>query len=130
MKFHAPQFLKERGYLVTINKTTTSKYKLTYKATGFLNESNTDQVFEDSYNYTFTTWGDAVELIIVVVGNIRQEFKTILPVKVPMSVSNFHCPDFVAVGLPFECTGRLELGKEVTMSWNVDGSNGTINLAG
>ncbi len=114
----------------TVNETTSNGYQLTYKATSFLNQENTDLKFGQSYSYTLTAWGSDVEFTVVVVGKVRQEFKKTSSVKTPLTAGYIKCPTYVTVGFPFECTGQLNLGQEVNMTWLLNGSFGSRNLAG
>lgn len=126
-----PKFLEEAQYqLNLVNETTSYGYQLAYKSTKFLNKMNTDLVFGGSYPNTFTAWGKDVEVTIVVIGKVRQEFRRTVEVNPPLNVSNIKCPTYVTVGFAFECSGRLYLGKEVNTTWSLDESSETITLAG
>ena len=126
-----PKFLKNTSYqLSTVSETTSYGYQLTYKVTGLLDEEKTDLEFGQSYFYTPTAWGSDVELTVVVIGKVRQEFKITSVVKAALTVSSIKCPLHVIVGSPITCTGQLDLGKSVNLTWSVDGLSGWLNLAG
>ena len=112
-----------------INETSSAGYYLTYEYTVFLNEVNT-LVFGNRYNYTFTTWGGSVQMLVVVVEPLWQEYKEIVQVAVHMTVSSLQCPSDVIVGDEFECSGRLDLGKDVNMTWMMDGLAYSLSLTG
>ncbi|XP_028395653.1 polycystin-1-like [Dendronephthya gigantea] len=125
-----PTFLQEGQYqAMTVNETTSYRYQLAYKATGFLNATNTDLIFGNSYSYRPTAWGSDVQLTVVVLGKIRQEFQETVKVSSPLNDSSINCPQFVTAGHPFTCTGRLNLGKEVNMTWDLGGLSGSMNFA-
>jgi hypothetical protein len=127
-----PTFLEKAEYQAsTVSETTSYRYQLTFKTTGFLNEANTNLTFGGSYSYHFTAWGSDVELTVVVIGKVRQEFKKMVKnVTAPLTISNIKCPTYATVGLPIECMGQVNLGKEVNMTWSLHGSSGSISLAG
>lgn len=126
-----PTFLEKAEYQAsTVSETTSYGYQLTFKTTGFLNEANTNLTFGGSYSYDFTAWGSDVELTVVVIGKVRQEFKKMVNVTAQLTISNIKCPTYATVGLPIECMGQVNLGKEVNMTWSLHGSSGSISLAG
>ena len=128
---HKPKFLEKAEYfLSTVNETTSYRYQLTYKVTKPLDDVNADLIFGNTYYYNLTAWGSDVEVTVIVVGKVRQEFKKTVAVKAPLSVSNIKCPTYATTGFPVACTGQLNLGKEVNMSWSLSGSSGLIYLAG
>ena len=126
-----PTFLQKGQYqALTVNETTSYQYQLAYKATGFINKTNNNLIFKKSYFYQHTAWGNDVQLTVIVLGKVRQEFQVAVEVKPSLSKSCITCPQFVTAGLPFTCTGRLSLGKEVNMTWSLGDLSGSMNFAG
>jgi hypothetical protein len=127
-----PKFLENTSYQLSavINEATSYRYLLTYKVTSFNGQEKTDMKFGNSYFYIPTAWGSDVELTVVVSGKVRQEFTINSDVKPALTVSPVNCPLYVIVGFPITCTGQLGLGSGVNVTWSLDGSTGSLNLAG
>ena len=105
---------------------TASAYYLTYKY-GDISNSRDALLFG---NYTFTAWGDNVQMSVIVRDPLMQEFKLTFSVSVPLKVSSLNCPTYTLVSEDFECSGRLDLGKDVNVTWEYDGMSKTMPLAG
>ena len=126
-----PRFLEPVNYrALPANETTNHPYQLTYKVTEFLDDAETNLMFDQQYSYSPTAWGSDVELDVVVIGKVRQEFKEVIKVKAPMNVSYIKCPTYATVGSPIVCTGQLITGEQAIMTWSMDGLLGSTNLSG
>lgn len=127
----APRFLEAVNYrALAANEMTNHPYQLMYKVTEFLDYAETNLKFDTQYSYSPTAWGSDVELHVVVIGKVRQEFKESVEVKAPMNVSDIKCPTYATVGSSIVCTGQLITGKNATMTWSMNALSGSTNLSG
>lgn len=126
-----PTFLEPVKYeAVAVNESTNHPYQLMQKVTEFHDDAETNLIFGNYYFYTPSAWGSDVELKVVVIGKVRQEFKDVVDVKAQLNVSNVNCPTYAVVGSPIACTGQLIIGKQASITWSMDGLSGSTNLSG
>ena len=125
-----PRFLEPVKYEAMAVNEATNHYQLMQKVSEFYDDAETNLIFGNNYSYTPTAWGSDVELKVVVIGKVRQEFKDVVDVKVQLNVSNVNCPTYVVVGSPIACTGQLIIGKQASMTWSMDELSGLTNLSG
>lgn len=123
-----PVLFETASFVGTVNGTE-SPYYLAYEYTDLLN-TNDALLFGNTYNYTFTAWGDNVQMSVIVLDPLMQEFKLTFSVSAPLKVSSLKCPSYALVSEDFECSGRLDLGKDVNVTWEYDGMSKTMPLAG